>query len=500
MHITERTLLLNHPSETNAANGLSLCFAIVCIVDVFGVFPIVTLPKAIIDCGYYGILLVIIVCSSQIYTAILLGKCWLIAEEIDPAMSNRNRYPYLALAQITYGKCLSNIVTFLLDLTIFGGGIPNLIVASRTLELLGLRITDHNFDIPYCYWMIILGAALCPILWLGSPKDMKCVCSLSVFMVISVFILVTGCLLFSTNSNRTATGTDQNLEDIIPKEIPLWKSMLTGYGIIAFQFDIHPTILTIQMDMNDKMKLPRAVIGAFAASLCMCGITTILSSIKYGTNTESSILETLPTTIPLEITAGLTALQLYLTSVVSNNALYQHLEDCLSISRDFNPKRCALRTILLILAVVIAQAVPSFDLVMSTIGGTLIGPLVFILPPLFYLKMLSLQTDHEQELTMESLEPLTNIVYDKDTNSKSLQEYREHPFKKDINLSLKLAQTNSKQLFNKYFVRGVCLLIIIVYSIVTTVTTYLNFKSATLSYSNYTKPCIYNISTALLYL
>lgn len=33
------------------AHGLSLFFAVICIVDVFGVFPIVALPKAIIQCG-----------------------------------------------------------------------------------------------------------------------------------------------------------------------------------------------------------------------------------------------------------------------------------------------------------------------------------------------------------------------------------------------------------------------------------------------------------------
>lgn len=39
-------------SRNNAStNGLSVSFAAVCIVDVFGVFPLVTTPKAIIQCG-----------------------------------------------------------------------------------------------------------------------------------------------------------------------------------------------------------------------------------------------------------------------------------------------------------------------------------------------------------------------------------------------------------------------------------------------------------------
>lgn len=31
--------------------GLSVLFSIICIVDVFGVFPIISLPKTIIACG-----------------------------------------------------------------------------------------------------------------------------------------------------------------------------------------------------------------------------------------------------------------------------------------------------------------------------------------------------------------------------------------------------------------------------------------------------------------
>lgn len=87
-------------------------------------------------------------------------------------------------------------------------------------------------------------------------------CSLSVFIVVAVFVLLTGCLIFNANSNSTITE-DQNSENVAVQDVPLWKSILTAYGIIAFQFDIHPTILTIQIDMADKLKLPTAIVGAF---------------------------------------------------------------------------------------------------------------------------------------------------------------------------------------------------------------------------------------------
>lgn len=123
--------------------------------------------------GFYGIFVVFFVCSTQIYTANLLGKCWLIAETTDSSIGRKTRYPYTALAELTYGPRFANFVAFIVDVTIFGAGIPNLIVASQNLQLLGLRLSENKVDVPFCYWIIILGMVLSPVLWLGSPKDMK---------------------------------------------------------------------------------------------------------------------------------------------------------------------------------------------------------------------------------------------------------------------------------------------------------------------------------------
>lgn len=39
------------------------------------------------------------------------------------------------------------------------------------------------------------------------------------------------------------------------------------------------------------------------------------------------------------------------------------------------------------MGIILAETVPEIDMVMSIIGGTLTGPLTFILPPLFYIKI-----------------------------------------------------------------------------------------------------------------
>lgn len=71
--------------------NLSVFFATLCIIDLFGVFPIVALPEAIISCGLYGIPLVVFVIIVQIYTGVILGKCWVIAEKMEPGIVEKNR-------------------------------------------------------------------------------------------------------------------------------------------------------------------------------------------------------------------------------------------------------------------------------------------------------------------------------------------------------------------------------------------------------------------------
>lgn len=159
--------------NSDSGKKLTLFFATLCVIDLFGVFPIVTLPRSLISCGYFGLPLILLVFSLQTYTAVVLGRCWVIAEKLDPLIVNKSRYAYAAIGEMTFGEPMKLFVTILLDLTVFGAGIPNLLVASQNLQLLGLRISSGSFNFSFCYFLIIIGLFLCPIMWLGSPKNMR---------------------------------------------------------------------------------------------------------------------------------------------------------------------------------------------------------------------------------------------------------------------------------------------------------------------------------------
>lgn len=147
----------------------------------------------------------------------------------------------------------------------------------------------------------------------------------------------------------------------------------------------------------------------------------------------------------------------------------------------FNQRRCILRTTLTFLAVVIAESVPRFDLVMSLIGGTLTGPLIFIFPPLFYLKILSMENKHLKQVAMETF---TSIVYNPDEETTTtIADFNE--FKKE-----KRVLGQKLDIF--------CCIVIIIFSIACTlITTYVNIKNA-ITFVNFTHPCIFNVSNSLI--
>lgn len=77
----------SNESQTN----LTLFIAILYVIDMFGVFPFVTLPALLVELGFFGIPLVISVVVLQIYTSFLLSECWTMAESLDTSFHNKNR-------------------------------------------------------------------------------------------------------------------------------------------------------------------------------------------------------------------------------------------------------------------------------------------------------------------------------------------------------------------------------------------------------------------------
>ncbi|XP_026672769.1 amino acid transporter AVT1C isoform X2 [Ceratina calcarata] len=377
----------------DANSELSLLFATLCVIDIFGVFPIIALPRSIVQCGLYGIPLVIVVLFLQVYTAVLLGKSWIIATTLDPQIFRKNRNPLAAVTELTLGSRARMLVTVIQDITVFGCSIPNLLVASQNLQNFGLKISGQRFDLSFCYWLLVVGVLLCPIMWLGSPRDMKVLASISCTTVVLTAVLIWWCII-----------TDARELDVGPvPTAPTWDKFISGYGMLAFQFDVHPTLMTVQVDMSHPRDIDKAVIISFFVSGSLFVVTTVLSVFKYGGSTTANVLQEIPDSFAASAAVLIAAVQLCLSSALGHSALFQDLEDQYRVRRGFGWKRCAIRSAIVFLGVAVGESVPRFDIVMALIGGSLTGPLVFVLPPLIYSRAIALEA--------RSVRPLTPEVY-----------------------------------------------------------------------------------------
>lgn len=53
---------------------------------------------------------------------------------------------------------------------------------------------------------------------------------------------------------------------------PTWDKFISGYSMLAFQFDVHPTVMTIQVDMKRPREINKAIVLSF---LCLSYATLI---------------------------------------------------------------------------------------------------------------------------------------------------------------------------------------------------------------------------------
>ncbi|XP_048000796.1 probable sodium-coupled neutral amino acid transporter 6 isoform X2 [Leguminivora glycinivorella] len=410
----------------------------------------------------------------------LLGRCWILARQIAPDIREKNRYPYAAVAELAFGQHARRLVTFLIDATVFSAGVPNFIVASQSMQLFWWKITGGQVGISYCVWMIIIGLLLCPVMWLGSPKDMKTLAVTSVGIVSTVALCVWTCILLDDSSPPSAGLLEQ----------PQLQDLVVAYGIIAFQFDIHPMLLTIQVDMKDSRKINRAVLCGFTFTGALFAVTSALAAYRYGSAVESNILQGIPPSIALFVVALLVTLQLCLSSAVGNSALFQHVEDLLHIPRDFSIQRCLLRSSIVALAVFLGESVPSFDVVMGLVGSTLTGPLMFIFPPLFFLKLCHAKSNLKDKQNggyggIQNGDALPLIHNALETQYKTFIESHEDFYSK------------IEQYKIKWYDILLAVLVMSMGMLATVISTYSSWSGAVNS-ATFSTPCLYNATAAAI--
>ncbi|KAG8184418.1 hypothetical protein JTE90_004588 [Oedothorax gibbosus] len=356
--------------------GLSLWLASIFIVAEMAGSGVLALPRSFADAGWSGIGLLIFCCVISLYSGICLGRCWTILEERYDEYKDRNRYPYPAIAERAVGIKMRYFVSFCIDFTLFGVATVFILLSSQLIGSLAASL-----NISFCYWILILAAFLWPLMWLGTPEDFWPAA------VVALGTTVTACILLTIEIAKEA-----------PKAIdvqyppPTVLSFFLAFGTMLFAFGGAASFPTFQNDMKDRNKFTKAAVFGFVVLLVLYLPVAVLGYYVYGDSLPPNVLDSLPDSVIKKIISVLLALHMFFAFLLVINATVQDLEEFLKVPKKFGWKRVALRSVVMLAAVFVAQSIPRFGKVLNLVGGSVTTLTSTIFPCVFYYRLCS-QTD-----------------------------------------------------------------------------------------------------------
>lgn len=362
--------------------GLSLWLAAVFISGEMAGSGILALPKAFSDAGWSGVMMLGLCAFNALYAGISLGRCWIILEERWEEYKEDVRNPYPAIAFRAVGLKTRYFVSTCLDITLIGVSTVFLLLAA---QLVGNLAT--SFGLSFCYWILILAAILCPLVWLGTPNEFwpAAIIALGTTFLASVLLLASYVKLGSTSPKYTNPTPD---------------SFFLAFGTILFAFGGAATFPTFQNAMKDRSEFPKAASIAFCVLLLMYAPVSIMGYSIIGDALEPSVLDSFKNG-PLKYTIEvLICIHLFFAFLLVFNTPVQDIEEFLNVPKKFGWKRCCIRTAVLLFIVFVALTLPRFNKILSLLGATTVSMMTFILPPFFYMKLCSQERVDWQKRTL----------------------------------------------------------------------------------------------------
>ncbi|KAG8184420.1 hypothetical protein JTE90_004590 [Oedothorax gibbosus] len=353
--------------------GLSLWLASVFVVGQMAGSGVLALPKALADAGWSGVVLLLFCCVNSLYAGICLGRCWSILEERYEEYKAKNRYPYPAIAFRAGGKWMKYVTSVCIDINLFGVAIVFLLLSSQLISTVAA-----SWGINFCYWLLIIGAVLCPLMWLGTPEDFwpAAVIALGSTIVACVLLIV----LIAKDAAVAANAH-------YPP--PTVKNFFLAFGTILFSFGGAASFPTFQNDMKNRNDFPKAAIAGFIFLLILYVPVAVLGYSVYGDKVESDVIDSLPHSTIKTIISVLLAFHMIFAFLLVINATSQEFEEFLNVPNGFGWKRCAVRTAMLVVIVFIAQSIPKFGKVLNLVGGSAITLTASVFPCFFYYALCS---------------------------------------------------------------------------------------------------------------
>lgn len=150
-----------------------------------------------------------------------------------------------------------------------------------------------------------------------------------------------------------------------------------------------------------------------------------------------------------------------------------------------------MRSSIIGLGVLIAEILPKFDVVMGIIGGTLTGPLIFILPPLFYRRICRMERRFDERKRSDTTDDV--MMGNEDGHEDRINLNALHGTYGTFAHELSM-HAHRKSAFADTFIDSTLSAFVILFGVIATLaSTYFNLSQVS-SFKDFWTPCIYNMT------
>lgn len=359
-------------STASHGKGLNVTSAAVFIAGEMAGSGVLALPRAVVEAGWIGLVLLIVFCLNAAYGGSRLGACWAIIEERYPEYRDRVRNPYATIGYRAVGRWGSILVSACIQFTLFGAGTVYLQLSSTIFQDL---MNDVLPQVGICVWFIFIALLLVVPMWLGSPKD---------FWVVGIGALLTTAFACVFIFSQMVIDGLHNTEPV-PVKNHGFGSFFLSFGTILFAFGGASTFPTIQNDMAEKQHFSKSILIGFATIMALYLPVAAGGYFIYGEAVDPNVILSLGHSSLVSMANVLMAIHLILAFLIVINPVCQELEEIFQVPHEFCLKRCILRTIMMCIMVFVGETIPKFGKILSLVGGSTITLLTFVFPSLFYM-------------------------------------------------------------------------------------------------------------------
>ncbi|CAD5220294.1 unnamed protein product [Bursaphelenchus okinawaensis] len=367
---------LTQSTEKHGITGLSWFVTALFMLGALVGGGLVTLPLATVRTNIYvSIFFIVLMGLMSIYSAHVLGLCWIMLMDRWPKYRQHCRKPYPEIATRAGGKFWKFAVSVCVDVTQFGTAVVYLLLSAKNIRDIILIYTST--EISYCYVVLIVAACFLPCTMLRSPQDFwgAVIMGMATSAISAVLITASGFLDYSTCGPV--------------RELP--PTMVTNYflavGTYMFSFCGHAAFPTIQHDMKKPTDFTKSAATAFTTMICLYIPVSLVGYLTYGDSMKSSIIGSIQITWIQQIVNIAITCHCILSLTITMNPLNQEIEDFFKVPHRFNLKRVLVRTMTMVAVVFVAESIPNFGPLLDLIGGSSMALSGLVFPCLFYLRL-----------------------------------------------------------------------------------------------------------------